>query len=90
MGGQNRRGTSDTAVRYAAALTNDSRSSILEPDSDKAERRPRRDRANEKPGIILYYLRTAVVALNSAERYYTAFALVLASAVMCISILERY
>jgi hypothetical protein len=28
--------------------------------------------------------------LNSAERYYTAFALVLASAVMCLSILERY
>ena len=41
-------------------------------------------------GIILYYLRTAVVALNSAERYYTACALVLASAVMCLSILERY
>jgi hypothetical protein len=34
-------------------------------------------------GIILYHLRTAVVALNSA-------ALVLASAVMCISILECY
>jgi hypothetical protein len=28
-------------------------------------------------GIILYYLRTMVVALNSAESYYTAFALVL-------------
>ena len=41
-------------------------------------------------GIILYYLRTTVVALNTAERYYTAFALVLAVAVTCITILERY
>jgi len=38
-------------------------------------------------GIILYELRTAVIALNSAERYYTAFTLVLASAVMCIAVL---
>jgi hypothetical protein len=40
--------------------------------------------------IIVYYLRSAVIALNSAERYYTEFALVVASAVMSISILERY
>jgi hypothetical protein len=41
-------------------------------------------------GIILYYLRTMVVALNNAERYYTPFALVLSVAVVCITILERY
>ena len=41
-------------------------------------------------GIILYELRTAVIALNNAERYYTSFTLVLASAVMCIAILTRY
>jgi hypothetical protein len=41
-------------------------------------------------GIILYYLRTTVVALNNAERYYTAFSLVLAVAVVCIAILEHY
>jgi hypothetical protein len=41
-------------------------------------------------GIILYYLRTMVVALNNAERYYTAFALVLTVAVVCIATLERY
>jgi hypothetical protein len=41
-------------------------------------------------GIILYYLRTMVVALNSAERYYTAFALVLTVAIVCIAILEHY
>jgi hypothetical protein len=40
-------------------------------------------------GIILYVLRTAVIALNTAERYYTSFSLVLASAVMCIAILSR-
>lgn len=40
-------------------------------------------------GIILYLLRTAVIALNHAERYYTAFALVLACAVMCLAILSR-
>ncbi len=40
--------------------------------------------------IILFYLRTAVLALNSAERYYTAFTLVLSVAVMCIAILEHY
>ncbi len=39
--------------------------------------------------IILFYLRMAVIALNSAERYYTAFALVLAVAVVCIAILEH-
>jgi hypothetical protein len=38
-------------------------------------------------GTILYELRTAVIALNSAERYYTAFTLVLASAVMRIAVL---
>lgn len=32
--------------------------------------------------IILFYLRMAVIALNTAERYYTAFALVLAVAVL--------
>jgi FlaA1/EpsC-like NDP-sugar epimerase len=41
-------------------------------------------------GIILYYLRTTVIALNNAERYYTAFALVLTVAVVCLAILERY
>jgi hypothetical protein len=41
-------------------------------------------------GIILYYLRTTVVALNNAERYYTAFALVLTAAVVCMAILEHY
>jgi hypothetical protein len=40
-------------------------------------------------GIILYYLRTTVVALNNAERYYTAFALVLSVAVVCMAILEH-
>lgn len=40
-------------------------------------------------GIILYLLRTAVIALNNAERYHTAFALVLACAVMCLAILSR-
>jgi len=40
--------------------------------------------------IILFYLRMAVLALNSAERYYTAFTLVLSVAVMCIAILELY
>ena len=40
-------------------------------------------------GIILYELRTAVIALNNTERYYTAFALVLASAVLCIAVLSR-
>ena len=40
-------------------------------------------------GIILYELRTAVVALNNAERYYTAFALVLAVALVCIAVLSR-
>jgi hypothetical protein len=39
--------------------------------------------------IILYELRTAVVALNSAERYYTAFTLVLATAAVCIAVLSR-
>jgi hypothetical protein len=38
----------------------------------------------------LYWLRAAVIALNNAERHYTSFALVLATAVMCIAILERY
>lgn len=41
-------------------------------------------------GIILYYLRTVVVALNSAGRCYTAFALVLSVTDVCIAILERY
>jgi len=41
-------------------------------------------------GIILYYLRTMVISLNSAERHYTAFALVLSVAVVCITILEHY
>jgi uncharacterized membrane protein len=40
--------------------------------------------------IILYYLRTMVVALNSAQHHYTAFTLVLIVAVVCIAILERY
>jgi hypothetical protein len=40
-------------------------------------------------GIILFELRTAVVALNNADRYYTAFTLVLASAVMCLAVLSR-
>jgi hypothetical protein len=31
-----------------------------------------------------------VVALNSAERYYTAFALVLTVAAVYIAVLERY
>jgi hypothetical protein len=40
--------------------------------------------------IILYYLRTTVVALNNAERYYTSFGLVLTVAMVCIVILEHY
>ena len=40
-------------------------------------------------GIILYFLRLAVVGLNNAEHYYTAFVLVLASATVCIAILMR-
>jgi hypothetical protein len=40
-------------------------------------------------GIILFELRTAVVALNNADRYYTAFTLVLASAVVCLAVLSR-
>ena len=40
-------------------------------------------------GIILFELRAAVVALNNTERYYTAFTLVLASAVLCIAVLSR-
>ena len=40
-------------------------------------------------GIILFELRTAVIALNNAERYYTAFTLVLASAVVCLAVLSR-
>jgi hypothetical protein len=40
--------------------------------------------------IILFYLRMAVLALNSAERYYTAFALVLSTAVVCILILGEH
>ena len=39
--------------------------------------------------IILFYLRMAVIALNNAERYYTAFALVLAVTVVCLAILEH-
>ncbi len=39
--------------------------------------------------IIVYYLRWAVVALNTAERYYTAFTLVLAVAFVCVVILEH-
>ncbi len=39
--------------------------------------------------IILFYLRMMVLALNNAERYYTAFTLVLATAVVCIAILEQ-
>lgn len=41
-------------------------------------------------GIILYMLRTTVSALNSAERPYTAFALVTASAVICMAILAHH
>jgi hypothetical protein len=41
-------------------------------------------------GIILYESRTAVIALNNAEKHYTAFALVAASVVMCIAILARH
>lgn len=41
-------------------------------------------------GIILYYLRMTVIALNNAERHYTAFALVLTVAIVCIAILEHY
>jgi hypothetical protein len=40
--------------------------------------------------LILYYLRTAVIALNEAERYYTSFTLVLCVAFVCIAILEHY
>ena len=40
--------------------------------------------------IILFYLRMAVLALNSAERYYTAFTLVLSTAVVCILILGEH
>lgn len=40
-------------------------------------------------GIILYLQRTAVIALNNAERYHTAFGLVLACAVTCPAILSR-
>jgi hypothetical protein len=40
-------------------------------------------------GIILYFLRLAVIGLNNAERYYTAFVLVLVSATVCIAILMR-
>jgi hypothetical protein len=40
--------------------------------------------------IILFYLRMAVLALNNAEHYYTAFILVLSVAVVCIAILEHY
>ena len=40
-------------------------------------------------GIILFELRAAVIALNNAERYYTAFTLVLASAVVCLAVLSR-
>ena len=41
-------------------------------------------------GVILYYLRTLVIALNNSERHYTSFALVLTVAVVCIAILEHY
>jgi len=40
--------------------------------------------------IILFYLRMAVIALNSSEHYYTAFTLVLATAVVCIVILGEH
>jgi hypothetical protein len=40
--------------------------------------------------IILFYLRTIVIALNNAERYYISFTLVLSVAVVCIAILEHY
>jgi hypothetical protein len=40
--------------------------------------------------IILFYLRMAVLSLNSAERYYTAFTLVLSTAVVCILILGEH
>jgi len=40
-------------------------------------------------GIILFELRAAVVALNNADRYYTAFTLVLTSAVLCPAVLSR-
>jgi hypothetical protein len=40
-------------------------------------------------GIILYELRAAIIALNNAERYYTAFSLVLASAFPCIAVFSR-
>ena len=40
--------------------------------------------------IILFYLRMAVLALNSAERYYTAFTLVLATGAVCILILGEH
>ena len=45
---------------------------------------------NRIGGYHLYYIRTVVVALNSAERYCTAFALVLAVTVVCIATLEHY
>jgi hypothetical protein len=45
---------------------------------------------SNRAGGDLFYLRMAVLALNSAERYYTAFTLVLSVAVMCIAILEHY
>jgi hypothetical protein len=40
--------------------------------------------------IILFYLRMVVLALNNAQHYYTAFTLVLTTAVVCIAILEHY
>jgi hypothetical protein len=40
--------------------------------------------------IILFYLRMAVLALNSTEHYYTAFTLVLATACVCIVILGEH
>ncbi len=39
--------------------------------------------------IILFYLRMVIIALNNAERYYTAFTLVLAVAIVCMAILEH-
>jgi hypothetical protein len=41
-------------------------------------------------GIVLYCLRAVVIWLNNSERYFTSFAFVLTSAVVCMAILERY
>ncbi len=39
--------------------------------------------------IILFYLRTAVIALNAAEHDYIAFVLVVAVALVCLAVLQH-